>query len=57
MGFRELFHGVIKSAEEMLDDTLLFGMNRSHIDLKLEDMITKDECSAASQSYMSPSIV
>ncbi len=37
--------GLLASVEELLDDMLLFGMNRPRIDLKsLEDMMTKDEC-------------
>jgi len=43
-GFPELVHGVIKSAGELLDDRLLFGMNRPSIHLKsLRDAMTKDE--------------
>jgi len=42
---REAYHDHGWRLEELLDDMLLFGMNRPRIDLKsLEDMMTKDEC-------------
>jgi len=42
---RGLVHDMIKSAKQLLDDMLLFGMNRPCITLKsLEDMMTKEEC-------------